>query len=220
MAYEEITKSLIVAGRELLPSLFSKVRANFISHESRISALEGSNFALPPGVILARPSASLPTGFLLCDGSAVNRVNYAALFAVIGTTYGSGDGSTTFNLPDFRGRVPIGSGTGALLTNRTLGQKVGAETHTVSESEMATHSHTLTDPGHTHLYPHTHTAFGGGGSTVYPLFNNATASNANYGASGSPTQYATTGVTLSNTGGGGSHPNMQPSLVCNFVIKT
>lgn len=67
---------------------------------------------VPAGVMFPYAAASAPTGFLLCDGSAVNRTTYAALFAVVGTSYGAGDGSTTFNLPDTRGRTMIGAGTG------------------------------------------------------------------------------------------------------------
>lgn len=68
---------------------------------------------LPPGVLVPYGGSSAPSGWLLCDGSAVSRTTYAALFAILSTTYGAGDGSTTFNLPDLRGRAPVGAGTGA-----------------------------------------------------------------------------------------------------------
>jgi microcystin-dependent protein len=74
-------------------------------HETRIAAV------LPSGTILATAGPTADTGFLLCDGAAVSRTTYAALFARIGTAFGAGDGSTTFNLPDLRGRVPVGKGT-------------------------------------------------------------------------------------------------------------
>ncbi len=82
---------------------------------------------LPSGAIIAYGGAAAPNGYLMCNGAAVSRTTYAALFAVIGTTYGSGDGSTTFNIPDLRQRFPLGkadSGTG-----NTLGGTGGAINH-------------------------------------------------------------------------------------------
>lgn len=84
---------------------------------------------VPSGAIVAYGGAAAPTGWLLCDGSAVSRTTYADLFSAIGETYGAGDGMTTFNVPDMRGRVSVGAGTGAGLTARTLGDTGGAETH-------------------------------------------------------------------------------------------
>ena len=84
--------------------------------------------AVPTGSILLWPSSSVPTSWLLCDGSAVSRATYAALFAVIGTLYGAGDGSTTFNLPNLVGRFPLGKT--AAGTGSTLGGTGGAIDHT------------------------------------------------------------------------------------------
>ena len=72
------------------------------------------------GIIIAYGGSAAPAGFLLCDGSAVSRTTYADLFAALGTTWGAGDGSTTFNLPDLRGRSALGAGTGSGLTPRSL----------------------------------------------------------------------------------------------------
>ncbi len=77
---------------------------------------------MPVGCVIPFAGAAAPTGWLLCQGQAVSRTTYAQLFSVIGTTYGSGDGSTTFNLPDMRGRVAVGSDA------NSLGSQVGAET--------------------------------------------------------------------------------------------
>src|SRR6056300_82416 len=77
---------------------------------------------IPSGTIVAYGAASAPTGWLLCDDSAVSRTTYARLFAVIGTGYGTGDGSTTFNVPDLRDKVPLGKGT----NNSTLGTTTGS----------------------------------------------------------------------------------------------
>lgn len=148
-----------------------------------------------PGVVLPYAGSSAPAGWLLCDGSAVSRTTYADLFSVIGTTFGAGDGSTTFNLPDPRGRGVIGAGQGSGLTNRALGATGGAETHTLAESEIPSHTHTATlkDAGSA-----ANGAFGrlsGGGGT----HNN--------------------GATTNATGGGGAHNNMQPFLALNLIIK-
>lgn len=82
--------------------------------------------------------STIPGGWLVCDGSAVSRTTYAALFSVIGTTYGSGNGSTTFNLPDFKGRMAIGVGNSGVSGDgyNSLGAKSGEITHkhTVGES--------------------------------------------------------------------------------------
>lgn len=80
--------------------------------QSKISGLSASLTAatIPPGVIAPYVAAAAPTGWLLCDASAVSRATYAALFAIISTTYGVGDGSTTFNVPDLLGRFPVGKG--------------------------------------------------------------------------------------------------------------
>jgi len=95
----------------------------------------------PSGIIQMFGGAAAPSGWLICDGSAVSRTTYAALFAIIGTTFGIGNGSTTFNIPDMRGRSPIGVGQGAGLTNRVLGATIGAETHALSVFEMPPHTH-------------------------------------------------------------------------------
>lgn len=91
-----------------------------------------------PGVIYPYSGANIPDGFLLCDGAAYSRTEYAELFAAIGTMYGEGDGSTTFNVPDLVERVPAGAG-----DNHAAGQMVGEETHTLTPDEMPAHSHTV-----------------------------------------------------------------------------
>ena len=119
--------------------------------------------AVPSGSLLpwAAPiNAPLPAGYLRADGSAVSRTTYASLFHVIGTTYGSGDGSTSFNLPDLAGRVPVGvddmgaGDAGRLSANQTLGDTGGVEKHALTTGELAAHDHGTntgsTTASHTH----------------------------------------------------------------------
>ena len=102
------------------------------------------NTNTPVGMVSPYAGSSSPTGWLLCDGTAVSRTTYSALFGVISTTYGAGDTSTTFNVPDLRGRTPIGAGTGAGLTARTLAATTGVEsvTLTAAQSGLPAHTHT------------------------------------------------------------------------------
>lgn len=111
----------------------------------------------PKGMIAPFAGASAPTGWLLCDGSAVSRTTYSALFAVTSTTYGAGDGSTTFNLPDLLGRTPMGAGSGTGLTARTLGTELGVESVTLTAAQSGSPSH---DHGVTSVGGGAHTASG------------------------------------------------------------
>ena len=96
---------------------------------------------VPTGAILDFGGGTVPDDFLGCDGSAVSRTTYATLFGKIGVIWGVGDGSTTFNLPDLRGRTTIGAGTGSGLTPRVVGDIGGEETHILSVPELASHAH-------------------------------------------------------------------------------
>jgi microcystin-dependent protein len=201
------------------------------------SITQGGGSIFPAGIIWEYGGSAAPTGWLLCDGSAISRTTYSALFAVLGTAYGSGDGSTTFNLPDKRGKFGVGvdgtytrgsTGGAASGTTSTAGSHdhtglAGSTTLTIAQ--MPTHSHTatVTDPGHVHILGGTGL---GGGSTGY--------SGTPGGAY--PTNPAFTGVSVSNsnTGGGGSHNHsistdgshthtvatVPPYLASNFIIKT
>ncbi len=103
---------------------------------------------VPVGSITAYASVSAPNGWLVADGSAVSRTTYARLFRLLRTQYGVGDGSTTFNLPDLGGRMPIGIGTGVASTSYdSLGEKGGHTTHTQTVAELAPHTHTVSNAG-------------------------------------------------------------------------
>jgi microcystin-dependent protein len=96
---------------------------------------------LPIGLVLPYAGTTAPTSWLLCDGSTVSRTTYALLFATIGTTFGVGDGSTTFGVPDLRGRASVGAGTGSGLTARTRGATMGEESHALSSGEAGVSAH-------------------------------------------------------------------------------
>ena len=169
----------------------------------------GVGSGVPAGAIMDFAGSAAPTGWLLCYGQAESRTTYADLFMAIGTTYGAGDGSTTFNLPDCRGRVAAGKdnmgGVSAdRLTNQTgglngdtLGATGGAETHTLTTAQMPAHTHTA----------------GYGEIDVGGLANpNNVDAGATWGVQPNPA--------TSSTGGGGAHNNVQPTIVFNKIIKT
>jgi microcystin-dependent protein len=162
--------------------------------EKRVSALEqnaeNGSGAVPPGAVQEFAGSTAPVGFLLCDGSLVSRTIYPVLFAVLGTVFGAGDGSTTFALPNHAGRVAVGKGSG---TFASLGATGGAETHTLTIAEMPSHSHSIP------------TSFGD--SSPWSGVRRAETLGGQSGAT-------------SSTGGGLAHNNLQPYIVLNFIIKT
>jgi microcystin-dependent protein len=96
-----------------------------------------------------------PGGFLMCNGQAVSRTQYAALFSIISTNYGAGDGGSTFNLPDLRGKFALGTTFPA--STYPMGSIGGEAAHALTQAELAVHAHALSDPGHTHgQTTHTH----------------------------------------------------------------
>jgi microcystin-dependent protein len=190
-----------------------------------------SSAALPTGGVMPFAGTAAPTGWLLADGTAVDRTVYAALFGVIGTIYGTGDGSTTFNVPNMSGRVAVGVGSytdpvsGAIT--RSLAQSAGAEKHIITPNEgpshthvQSPHTHSVTDPGHFHtvsadLSP-------SGGLTALQGTQNGSGFATNFN-----TNSKTTGVTVNSTtavnldaGADYPHNNMQPYLGLNYIIKT
>jgi len=163
-------------------------------------------FLLPPGMITQFVGANAPYGWLVCNGQSVSKELYPDLFAVIGTIYGPST-LTNFTLPDFRDRVPVGNS-----TNYALGNTGGAATHTLSISEIPSHTHTINDPGHSHSYVNNIN-----NQNTDNAFSTETA--ADDADLQQTTGTSTTGITINSTGGGGAHNNMQPYLVVNYIIK-
>jgi microcystin-dependent protein len=167
------------------------------------TAITGS---IIPGQITMWPTASPPSGWLICDGSAVSRSTYSTLFGIVGTAFGSGDGSTTFNLPNYQGKVPMGSSSAYSL----------ASTGGSADAVVVSHTHTatsvVTDPGHFHA---------ANSQSVQP---NITGGSGNINSASGNTSSATTGITVattnSTTGVSGTGANLQPYLAINFIIKT
>ena len=145
---------------------------------------------MPVGTILEYGGSEAPENWLFLDGSAVSRYDYAELFEIYGTKYGAGDGSTTFNLPDFRGRVPVGLNE-ADTDFDTLGNTGGEKTHKLTVAEMPSHNHGLTVRGSSY-------------STAWIIdFQNVTGQSTSTGS----------------TGGSQAHNNLQPYIVVNYIVK-
>lgn len=167
----------------------------------------GSTPLVPIGTILDFAAATAPTGYLVCDGSAVSRTTYAALFAVIGTTWGAGNGSTTFNVPDLRGRTAIGAGTGTAsdATAHALGSNGGTETHKLTHAQSGV-------PAHSHPLPNSAIVYNADGTQRLATSGSGTKSSVN----------TTVGLsTASNTAADASsaHPNMQPYAAVTKIIR-
>jgi len=186
---------------KLAGSTFTAAELNYVTGVTAAIQTQINNViaslssAVPTGTLSMFAGSSAPTGYLICDGSEVSRTTYSALWDVLraGTSsspYGDGNGTTTFRLPDLRGRAPIGVGTGTGLTARNRGATTGTETHTLTTAQMPVHNHSSL-------------IFGSGSGTS--------------GLGG--TTIANTQTFTGNAGGGEAHPNMQPSLAVNFIIK-
>ena len=147
-----------------------------------------------------------PQDWLFCNGSAISRTTYSMLFAIIGTVYGIGDGSTTFNLPNLIGKVTAGYGnidSGGLAFGSNIGSVGGEENHTLTVNEIPSHNHNFLS-GY----------LANGSSLVKHSWNNLTGGTFN---SGDPA--TNRGSVIENTGGNRAHSNVQPTMIVNKIIK-
>lgn len=176
--------------------------------------------AMPIGSVINFAGLQAPYGWMLCYGQAISRTQYASLFSVIGAEFGQGDGATTFNIPDCRGRVSAGKddmgggNSGRLsvfgIAARLMGGAFGAATHFLTWGQMPKHNHNLNDPGHFH----------GGVQNGTQSTGRSTATDQppavfSYGN----TQSAVTGITMGIAGNDEQHNNTQPTIIFNTIIK-
>jgi microcystin-dependent protein len=205
---ETITGNLAVTGTTAFtgiptgPTAAAGTNTTQLATTAFVSAAAGA--AVPTGTLSMWPTATAPSGYLLCNGAAVSRTTYAGLFAVVGITFGAGDTTTTFNLPDYRDRMPIGAGT----------TYVAASTGGSANAIVVSHTHTatVTDPGHFHTMGGVNGNFSSG-----PL----AAMNSSPGDTRNATSSITTGISVSNstTGSSGTNANLPPYIGIYFIIK-
>lgn len=167
-----------------------------------------SSSRIAPGFMSDYGGGTVPAGWLLCDGSAVSRATYAALFLAIGTAHGAGDGSTTFNVPDSRGRTTYGkddmggtaanrlTSAGSGMNGAVLGASGGAEVVTLTKAQIAAHGHTLRTRAENSV--------GGNGSVL---------------RNGNGTSAVIDDSVIQNEGLSQAHSNVSPGLVVNKLIK-
>ena len=180
---------------------------------ANLTGIEG----IPTATIVPWSSSSVPSGFLECNGAAVSRSTYSALFAIVGTTYGAGDGASTFNLPDLQDNVAMGkSGTKALAstgganTVQSTGNVGGSTANaTISEAQLASHDHSFqarVSPPHNP-------------GPANPVGNatNGNLNSRNTGNAGSGTGHS---HNMSATFTGDSTSVIQPYLTIIYIIKT
>lgn len=185
----------------LIPVLFSILATITISPFSILPSANADSIGEIQ--VWTGSSTSLPDDFLLADGSAVSRTTYSDLFTVIGTTFGAGDGSTTFNIPDLVETFLRGA-----TDDAGRGDTGGESTHALTEAELAVHDHAITDPGHTHSgkSADTNQLAQFGGAYAGAVISQNTASS-------------TTGITIDNAGSGDAHENKPPYLDIHYIIR-
>ena len=166
--------------------------------------------AVISGAIQMWPTASAPSGYLLCNGAAVSRSTYATLFSLFSTTFGSGDGTTTFNLPNYQDRMPIGVNSIA----SSIGSVGGSSTTTISQANIPNYNLTVVDPGHQHNI----TTYYNNSVSGYNINSFSNSSGATQQTN--VTQTAATGISVSSGGSGTAATTISPYLGINFIIKT
>lgn len=181
----------------------SGVSVDFTSANLKGAPIEGTG--IPIGAKIVNLTATTIT-------MSVNATASGGGTALRLLPFGQGDGFSTFNVPDKRGRTPVGGGTGAGLTQRNLGAQLGEENHVLTVAELAQHSHGVSDPGHSHVYP---TGVGSPGDNGVPTRDG----DGNTPDRSPVTSANGTGISIGNAGLNSPFNVVQPSLVCNFVIS-
>lgn len=290
MAVQSANAVAITGGSAALTSVTSSTAIPISSggtggstaEQARANLGLGSLSVVPTGTVLPFAGNLAPDGYLFCAGQTISRTTYADLFATIGTIYGAGNGTTTFALPDLRGRAVAGKDNmGGTSSNRianvfdgdVLGATGGSETHPLTEAQLAAHSHTGTAASaglHSHTGTtssegaHTHTVSGtaaSAGAHTHTLGDSgdrwSTTGSSNFGTTGAYSMTSTaptiasagahthtvTGtaasagahthdvtvasngahthtLTIAATGSGTPHPNVQPTIILNYIIRT
>ena len=196
MAWES---SAVEAGDDILAEQYNDLRTD---------VLAVSNESVPIGTIClwAGSSGNIHEDWLVCDGSAVSRATYSDLYTIQGNTFGAGNGSTTFNVPDMRDRFVVGSG-----SSYSQNAKGGSASVTLTANEMPSHTHTQNQHRH---QPSAATYF------AHTSYTAETGAGANYAAVNSYSSYTGyTTATNQNTGGGGSHENRPPYIGIMYIIR-
>lgn len=184
-------------------------------------ATAGTIAYVPSGTVIDFAGTVAPTGYLTCDGSVVAQATYPDLYTAIGTTWNTGgEGAGNFRLPSLSRRVGVGSGgSGTGTLGNAVGNIGGAETHTLTEAELAAHTHsfsatTSSNGAHTHTYVNVD----GAGSTEYTVVGGTNKGTSSTSSDGAHTH--TVSGTSGSTGSGTAHSILQPSAVVLKCIKT
>ena len=206
-----VSGNMNIAGNTSIGGTVTIVGANVQAANAKVCASafygDGTNLTglLPPGIVLPYGASASPTGYLLCNGAAVSRSTYSSLFAVVSSLYGNGDGSSTFNVPDLRGRFIAGwdvsatassvltSVTAGMVINTTMANTGGVQAVTLAVAQTPSHNHLV-------------------GSNQYSIGDDA-GNNLQSGTS-------VASVSTTSTGGGGAHSNIPPTMILNYIIKT
>lgn len=201
------------------PITWVQVTTGSVYTKSEVDVLLAALSAVPTGTISATGRSTAPSGYLLCDGSAVSRTTYSDLFTAIGTGYGSGNGSTTFNVPDLQGNFPRGKDADALGDSDGDETKDGSHSHTtgdhaITEAELAAHTHNVRYWYAKHDYQ--------GGPTWYDISVPTDLHTPGQSKAGTVSTGSGNAHNHGSTGseGSSSFDVMNPYLVVNYMIKT